>query len=254
MKSPIWEGVYNRFQDAPVAGPGFEDKIWIKKSLKKAESLRDVKKEDPPVPKVTKNRETLLAVVAGIVYGVKGRVKILDFGGGMGFAWYPVVRGIPRAEDIELHIVENEKTCQAGGVFFEKESNIFFHGSLPEADEGDFDIVHMGSSLQYIEHWEKLLAHLCGYRPQYFMLSDLPAGKFPSYISVQNSYGSLIPHWFFNEDEIIMAMARQGFKPVFRSTYIPEILGKLQPYPQDNFKQEHRLGYPIILLFTREGP
>jgi len=53
-------------------------------------------------------------------------------------------------------------------------------------------------------------------------------------------------------DEIIDVMSGEGWELIFKSTYTPKILGVEQPYPQDNFEDMYKLGYPCILLFAEE--
>jgi putative methyltransferase (TIGR04325 family) len=252
MKYPIWEGVYPNFKEAPIEGPGFGGEEWIQKSLGKIKALRDAAKEKKTVPTVTKYQESLLPVVASIVYNELGRVRILDFGGGMGFTFYQVARGLQRTENFEYHIVEVEEVCKAAYHFFKKEENIFFHSDFP-AHIGQVDIVHMGSSLQYIEKWRGALARLCGYIPRYFLFTDLPAGDIPTYASTQRYYHSVIPVWFFNVNEIIEAMFEEGFKLIFKCTYIAKTLDVEQPCPQENFEDKYKLGHACILLFAKEG-
>jgi len=71
----------------------------------------------------------------------------------------------------------------------------------------------------------------------YILLADVPAGKMPTYATVQNYYGSKIPHWFFNLNEMINAMAAIKYKLLFKSAYIGKRLGIEQPMPQDNFPE-----------------
>jgi putative methyltransferase (TIGR04325 family) len=99
MKYPIWEGVYLSFQEAPIESPGFRGEKWIQKSRRKIKALRDAAKEKKTVPTVTKYSESLLPVVASIVYNELGRLRILDFGGGMGFTFYQVARSLQRTEN-----------------------------------------------------------------------------------------------------------------------------------------------------------
>ncbi|MHC4560179.1 MAG: methyltransferase, TIGR04325 family [Planctomycetota bacterium] len=250
MKEFIWNGVYSSFKEVPAEGPGFKGEKWLNNSLKKITALRNAAKENTSVPSVTKYRESLLPVVASMVYNEMGRVRILDFGGGIGFTFYEVAQALPKTENFEYHIVGTEAECTAGRHSFMEEGNIFFHNSLPE-DIGEVDIVHMGSSLHYIEKWRETLARLCGYSPEYLLFTDLTAGDIPTYASAQKYYDSSIPVWFFNLEEIIEAMFNEGFKLVFKSTYVSKILGEEQPLPQDNFKEEYRLGYSCILLFGK---
>ena len=251
MKVPIWEGVYENFQEVPATGPGFRGEEWIRNSLKKIKTLRDAAKENKTVPTVTSYRESLLPVITSTVYKELRRARVLDFGGGIGFTYYQVARSLPKTDNFEYHIVEMKQVCETGREVFKDEANVFFHSRLPN-DIERVDIVHMGSSLHYIEHWRETLARLCEYIPRYFLFTDLTAGDIPTYASSQKYYGSRIPIWFFNVDEIIDVMSGEGWELIFKSTYTPKILGVEQPYPQDNFEDVHKLGYPCILLFAEE--
>ena len=251
MKGPIWEGVYESFKEVPAAGPGFRGEEWIKNSLEKIKTLRDAANENKTVPTVTSYRESLLPAITSTVYKELRRARVLDFGGGIGFTFYQVARSLPKTDNFEYHIVEMKQVCEAGREFFKDETNVFFHSRLPN-DIGRVDIVHMGSSLHYIEHWRETLASLCEYIPRYFLFTDLTAGDIPTYASSQKYYDSRIPTWFFNVDEIIDVMSGEGWELIFKSTYTPKILGVEQPYPQDNFEDMYKLGYPCILLFAEE--
>jgi putative methyltransferase (TIGR04325 family) len=206
--------------------------------------------QERTIPVVTAYRESLLPLLSGIVYAESGSVKILDFGGGLGLTFYQVTKGMPKVENLEFHIAEVEKVCEAGGDYFKDEPNIFFHIGLPRSISR-FDIVHIGSSLQYVDNWQAMIGGLCGYQPRYILFTDLPAGDIPTYASAQYYYGSKMPCWFFNVKEITGEVCRHGYGLVFKASYVPRILNEEQPYPQANFGEEHRLGYPCILLFHK---
>ena len=118
MKVPIWEGVYESFQEVPATGPGFRGEEWIRNSLKKIKILRDAAKENKTVPTVTSYRESLLPVITSTVYKELRRARILDFGDGIGFTYYQVARSLPKADNFEYHIVEMKQVCEAGREFF----------------------------------------------------------------------------------------------------------------------------------------
>ena len=252
MKDPLWEGVYSSFQEVPVIGPGFKGENWLHNSLSKTAGYRDLAQNESTVPMVTGYRESLLPVIAGLVYGRARRTRILDFGGGIGFSYFQVIKALPRIDGLEYHIVELEQVCREGESFFKEENNIVFHKNLPEYASGYFDIVHMGSSLQYVDHWQDLLADLCAYSPGYFLLSNIPAGDIPTYATAQNYHGSKIACWFFNVNEIIDIFWENQFELVFKSSFFTKIYGIEQPYPQENFDQKFRIQYPCILVFQRK--
>ena len=131
----------------------------------------------------------------------------------------------------------------------DKKYNIQFHTELPKLDR--IDIVHAGSSLQYIEDWKVMLRKLSNYAPDYMLLEDLYAGDIPTYSTAQYYYGSLIPCWFFNINEIIEQMKSLEYKLQFKSTFVAKILGIEQESPQKNFPKKYRLGHACNLLFVR---
>ena len=251
MSKPIWEGVYKSFRDAPSSGPGFTGERWIQNSLEKINAVRQDAQEKGTVLSVTQYRESLLPFVAAIVLNEFEGVRILDFGGGVGFSYYQVLHGLPRTKNFEFHIAEIDALCEVGKQYFQNEQHIFFHSSLPREEGLTFDIVHMGSSLHYFEEWEELLSRLCRYKPRYFLLTDLPAGDIPTFATVQSYYTSKIPVWFFNIDEVINAMTRQNYYLVFKSAYVATVLGQEHEIPQDNFEEQYRLGHTCSLLFAK---
>ena len=122
------------------------------------------------------------------------------------------------------------------------------HTSLP-GDVGDIDIVYVESVLQFVEDWAGLLGTLCACQARYVLLSDLPAGDFPSYATALNNMpGSLIPEWFLNVNEILETMAQSGYTLIFRST-------QQAVYRQGNFPEELKLpgGHCSALLFARSS-
>lgn len=251
MKGPIWEGVFKSFKEVPVTGTGFSGKTWIGNALKKIALFKEQADSKKTVPVVTANRDSLLPMLAGLVYGKRGCSRILDYGGGVGFSYYQVINGLPMKENLELHVVEVEEVCSAGREFFVHEPGIRFHSTLPEEIK-TFDIVNMGSSLHYIEGWQDMLHSLCKYQPEYFLMMDLIAGDIPTFATAQNYYDSKIPVWFFNVNEVIEVMKVNGFKLIFKSAYIATILGKEGSLRLDNFDEKYRIDTTCNLLFIME--
>ncbi|TAN42032.1 MAG: methyltransferase, TIGR04325 family [Nitrospirae bacterium] len=252
MKEPIWEGVYSEFKDVPVTGGGFGGGIWVKNALQKAAELRELAMEEKTIPSVTRFHESLLPFLAAMVYSEKESVSILDFGGGIGLSYYQVKCGLPKPATLDFHVVDLEAVCIAGREFYSKESSVSFHCSLDECSSLSFDIVHIGSSIQYIEDWKGTLKSLCAMQADYIMLTNIPAGDVPTFATAQNYYGSKIASWFLNARDIIDVMKSYGFVLSFKSTYDLKILGVVQPYPQENFPEQYRMGYPCSICFRRE--
>ena len=90
MKNPLWESVYDNYQDVPVTGPRFSDHDWIENSSEKLSNFKSLASNSSTIPSVIGYTDSLLPVIAGIVQENKKKVKILDFDGGLGFSFYQV--------------------------------------------------------------------------------------------------------------------------------------------------------------------
>lgn len=252
MRDHIWEGVYKSFTEVPARDEGFHGGTWRNNSLEKISALLEASQADRFVPSVVAFNASLLPLLTALVNEQMGKVTVLDFGGSLGFTYVPVTAGLIRKDSLEYLIVDNPIICEAGERVFQNDKRIRFCTELPR-DVEKVDIVHLGSSLQYVDDWRGLITELAHYRPQYFLFTDLLAGDIPTYATIQNYYGSKIPCWFLNVHELVSAVTNEGFELLLKSTYLNTYLGKQQECPQDNFPQELRLGNPCCLLFSSKA-
>jgi putative methyltransferase (TIGR04325 family) len=243
----IWEGIYSGFSEVPVAGGGHEGATWTARSLEKIRGLLLLRQRGA-IPRVPEYNSSLLPLLSAVVLAARGKVTVLDFGGGLGFTYIPVLEALADDPSISYHIVETHSICEAGKEVFADDPRIQFHSTLP-ASVARVDIVHFGSSLQYIDDWRGLIRDCCGYRPAYLMITDLTAGDIPSYVTAQNYYEAKIPARFFNIDELCDTMRASGFPLIFRSRFKGTYFGKAQELPQENFPERFRLGDTCSLVF-----
>jgi putative methyltransferase (TIGR04325 family) len=248
MSFNIWEGIYKNFAECPVEGGGFSSERWVAQQTERINKLAAQIKDSPE--SAVSYQTSLLPVVTAMAGKNTKKIKILDFGGGLGNTYLLMTCGCVKQTEFEFYIVESQEVCRKGRDFLKNDNKIRFYSELPK-DVKDFDIIHLGSSIQYIEDWKGLLGEFAKYNPEYILLADVPAGDIPTYATVQNYYESKIPYWFFNINDIINAMSAAGFALTFKSVCIDERLGKRQPLPQDNFPAEYRVGDSCNLLFYR---
>ena len=248
MSSPrsyIWAGVYKHYRDVPTAGEGLDITEWVGITRAETEAVLANLGICGAIPNRVTGERSLLPLLASFVCQNSGRVRILDFGGGMGIDYVFLVNSLTACPAIDYYVVESEKMCREGGFLFEKDDRIYFCSSLPE-NVTDIDIVHVNSVLQYIEDYTGLLRRLSTYRPRFFLFVRLSAGDFPTYATAQkNMPGMTLAYWFINVNEIIEIMSACGYSLVFKSASVEE-------YNQDNFPQQYRLGRTCNLLFARD--
>lgn len=247
----IWEGVYDSWEEAPGDNDAFDDKVWLGKVTQRATVAIDQFRASATVSPVTRIRDYILPVAASLLWsGSKNNLRVLDFGGGMAASYFPLIASLPNSENIEFHVIEGKEICLKSREILADFKNLHFHQEIPEASQ-PFDIVHAGSSIQYVGDWEGLLARFLDYRPQLLILEDLMAGDVKSFVTLQNYYGKKIRSWFLNINEIIEAVERLGYKLIYKTQFTHDILGKVGPLPMENFSPSHRLDYGSHLMFER---
>lgn len=248
MTFVIWEGVYPSFREVPAGGAGFSSAEWSGKSAARLRELRAP--EAAAVPQAVAYSSTLLHAVAALALAEKPRLKVLDFGGGLGLTYASFLKAAGDPQGLEYHVVENPEVCAEARREFAGDARVTFHDSLPELKGAD--IVHAQSSLQYVEDWKGMLRRLAGYGARRMILTDVPAGEFPTYASGQNYYGSRIPCWFFNAAEFIAVLESAGYRVILRTRFLGSYLGEWQDHPMDNFPADKRVGRSCNFLLERK--
>jgi putative methyltransferase (TIGR04325 family) len=246
----IWEGIYDSYQAAAAdaVGPGFSGDTYRSRSLTSAQECLAALQAGRPIPVFHKQRSTLLPVTVAMMLNGRDKLKVLDFGGGLGIGYMTLAESMPDdLARIEYNIVELPEVAGAGREL---------HGGavryLSELPSSGIDLVHSASALQYVGEWESLLAKLAEPKPEYMLLSDVFAGPITSFGTLQNYYGSRIPHWFLNLQELLDGCARIGYRLAMKNYATSRRLAAEDFLPMENFPASHRLAQTLHLLLRRE--
>ena len=243
----IWEGIFDQF---PESDPElvFESEQWVNRQQSPINN-----DEEETISTHTLIHEYPLApIVAQLASELDNPLKILDFGGGAGSSFLPLIRSLPEPGVVEFHVVESSAICQRGRAIYNNFKNIYFHQSLPRRIK-KFDLVHAAASLHYISDWRYMIAKFSEYEPYYIMLSGLTAGDIKTFVTYQNYYKSKIPVWFWNINEVINELRQVSYKLIYKSLLASTYLGKKQKLPMKNFPSEYRLPRKCNLLFKYEN-
>jgi putative methyltransferase (TIGR04325 family) len=204
----VWTGVYTRYEDVPVSGPGFEGERWSAITRASTEFALAAWRGGAPV-RATGDRALLPELAAGVL-AERGEVRIVDFGGGMGIS-YVDVRAACGPVVLEYTVVETEAVCAAGRSLFAADSAIRFVTSLGQANQGA-DIVYVSSALQYVPDPLAALRELASLRARYMLLVNLSAGEIPTYATAQrNVPGSVIGYWFLALNVVTEVLQAEGY-------------------------------------------
>jgi len=245
----IWEGIFERFPEEDNNKVWDSDR-WVNTLGEQSLSnLNEFNKRGTISTHTLIHDYPLPIVVALLAAELTKPVRVLDFGGGLGSSFYPLITSLPSTDLVEFHIVESSAICRRGRDVFQKFPNIYFYKILPKHIK-KFDLVHTASSLHYVSDWYTMIKKLTSYEPRYIMLSGLNAGDIKTFVTYQNYYDSKIPVWFWNIHEIIDALKDFGYKLIYKSLFASSYIGKIQEAPMENFPKEYRLRRKCNLIFV----
>lgn len=182
----------------------------------------------------------------------KEGLSILDFGGGMGIQYLETISKVPNSKNkIDYYVIDGKASIDNCPIELHQFTKLNFFSSLDNVNL-EMDIIHIGSTLQYIEDWQNLLITLNQkYKPKYFVLSDLLAGTIPTFVSHQIFYDKKIPHIFFNIKEFENFMLYElKFNMLFKAKLIRNILGQEEILPNFALPSTHRIDRSLNLVFT----
>jgi putative methyltransferase (TIGR04325 family) len=228
MTFKIWQNSFLDFQTANKhkVGPGFSGSVYLERSLQAAEESLQSLKSGQQVPYFHKQRNVHLPIVASMLLNQGDRkIRILDFGGGLGIAYMALVESIPKLVNrVEYYIVENPAVCEIGESLFKSNLNISFSRKIP--NNLKVDLIYSSSCIQYIEFWDETLIELCNLGARHILFSDFFSSNSKSFVSLQNYYESKIPHWFINLDDFLKITTSYGYELQFKSFSNLERLGE----------------------------
>lgn len=243
----IWNGVYESFDQAPVAGQGFASKAWLADMERYTRAaVTALRNEDRTnIPENVPQYHALLSLLVASMRAGDRPVRVLDFGGGMGIGFANVRRCIGAETPVEYLIVDNQQSCERGGRLLKDFASVKFMSELP-GEISAFDVVVLSGVLQFVEDYEGLLGLLANFAPSYLLFTFVPAGEIPTFASAQlNLPGSVLPVWFFNLKELVQKIEAHGFSLVFKSVHD-------RVFDMSNFPSTHQLPRQCNLLFRRQ--
>lgn len=243
----IWEGVFPTYADAKAVGSGFSGETWINRSAERAREVREACERGEDIDPGIKSRNAYLCTFLKTLLEKRSSVRVLDFGGGLGFGYLAALAEIKQKSCLEYHIVETPASCAAGKDIY-RDGGLQFHESVPS--DLHFDLVYTSSTLQYIEDWRSVLGEMLRSKPDFFLASDVIAGDFPAYASLQEYYGSKIAYWFLNIKELVCEIEGNNYDCVEKTSYQPHIFNQDMDFPMDNFPEELRVAKAQNLLFA----
>jgi putative methyltransferase (TIGR04325 family) len=219
-----------------LEGNVFNEKVWL-------ESVRWYLQNDIDTSGshkfVLEHYLSVFTAVFAVLGHQKQRVRILDFGGGMGNTCVPVIASLREKVDFEYHIVDTRNNCALGKKIFTNQEGVLFHDTIPEIG---VDLLLTSSTIQYIEEWREVVEKLCSLGAQYVVFTRLPTTEGSTFLTKQNivvSYGphkgtfaGTAYHRFFNRAELKSFLETLGYS-VSLDLFYSDYYSLLQNLPEE---------------------
>jgi putative methyltransferase (TIGR04325 family) len=246
----IWSGVYPDFKSAnkDTSGDGFTGEIYAERSLIAASESLQLLEIGESIPQFQKQRVTHLPPIIALLLANYRKVSILDFGGGLGIGYMSLVESLGiDISRIEYTILEIEEVCDIGMSLLGE--RVKYSTTFPQEQ---FDFVLAASSLQYVQEWRNALREMTLTGAKYILLSDVFAGKINTFVTLQNYYGSKIPHWFLNFEELVQELEQLGYELIMKSSCSGRRLNSIDILPMQNFPLDSQIKESLNLLFAKK--
>lgn len=244
-KFSIWSGVYDSFEEVKGTDNFHGSSYWIEKQkqsiLKKINSEENHKSYTKDYP---------LSIACSMILGQQNNIKVLDFGGGMGHQYIDLIHKSDLAKDrTDYYVIDGPETINNVPDELNRFSNLHFFDNLDKVS-GCFDVVHIGSTLQYIENSMELLEQiLLKFTPNYIVLSDLLAGAIPTFITGQKHYENTIPIKMLNVNDVYNILTPKYIK-VYGAQYSAGTLG-VETLVNHDLPEINRLKYTLNFIFKK---
>ena len=239
----VFNGIYDDFNDIPnlTSYDSTEslDNIY-NETVKKLRSCKSRKMLPDAHPR--SQISNLLPLIISLQKN-KREVCVLDYGGGMETSYINCISSID-VSNIKYYVYDLKETMDLGKEIFSQDSNIKFVNNIKSIE--NIDIIYLGSLLQYIADYKKLLNELINKSPKYIFITDNFMGNI-RYATVQtNMKGRRMACWIFELMEIIQVFESHDFKLIYKSV-------NYQPFISfNNFPEQYRVMDSCNLLFSRK--
>tara|TARA_R110001592_G_scaffold29350_16_gene106727 strand:- start:14590 stop:15366 length:777 start_codon:yes stop_codon:yes gene_type:complete len=249
QENSIWSGVYTSFDDAPEVEPVFNSDIWVEKQQVRVREILSTLSDGHVIPDNAIAKDYPLPTMVSLLLEMCKSLRVIDFGGAMGQSYLDLLAKIPKARsDLDYTVVETEALVKNVPDEMKAFENLTFTDDV-DTLTGTADVVHIGSTLQYIDDWPLFLDQLSEkFQPKLFILSDLLVGDVPSFVTIQRYYDQTIRARFINISEFEDYWRSKDFNLIYKSYFQP-LEGDVY-FPNQGLPETHRINTACHMVFS----
>ncbi|HJO92904.1 MAG TPA: methyltransferase, TIGR04325 family [Victivallales bacterium] len=244
QKSPF-SGVYKQLDEIKTIGNGYSNEEWMNNIYQelsaKLEKIKKVKFLDNA--NANNNIKNLLPLLIA-TFSEQKKCRIFDFGGGAGISYIDCLQ-YNNSFKLEFYILETNPMCNVGTRLFKNNQKVTFMTDFTE-ELPPIDIVHIGSSLQYVADYKKVLSNIIKLAPEFIFFVDTWFAQNSTFATQQvNMKNVTIPIWIFSYQEIINLMEANNYRLIYKTPNYQPI------HNMDNFEDGLIFKDSFNLLFEK---
>ena len=172
------------------------------------------------------------------------KFKILDYGGGIGRSYVNLNKSLIDDRNLEYFIYDSKENCSLGKKHLSNKKNLFFFSDLNRLNF-DYDLLHFGSVIQYIEDLRSELHSLFEVnkkkQPKHILISDAFVGVNESFITQADYYGYKHPFKFRSWEDLIGDLELFNYKIKAKVPHVPQINNHFEFYDMSNLPKGYRI-------------
>ena len=238
----IWEGVYKKKpNNISLEKSYFSTNKWLSKSVTRTKQYLSFPDENH----FADNH------LDSFCCGLQKKIKILDFGGGIGDIIFYTKNSF---NNLQITIYEPQNEIRVKGEkIFKKFKNVKFLHDINKINKfNNFDIIYLGSVLQYIFNLDDFLKLISKLNFKYLFLYDVMSDKNPNFYSKQVFYGKKMTVKFYNLKYLLKKFNEYKLKKIFITNIKRNIKNKITQPPMHNFKKKYRIQFAKTIILRNE--
>ncbi len=210
----FFEGAFQSFADLRAQIEGSPQYYWPEAIEQELEAQRKrMSAWESKFPPLGNYRTNFLPALLALF--ARDKIRVLDIGGGLNNVYEYLKFSLNK--EVRVTVVEQLPAVENGNLLYENNPAVEFVGSLPET-KGDFDVVYLGSSIQYFPDFRELMSGIAWLSPELIVIADSSFGVSETFACKQvNMPGVVIPYLVINKDEFVAVAREHGYECICRS-------------------------------------